>query len=128
MGGKASRDKGKRGERMFASLLREHGFDARRGVQYQGSPDSPDVVGLPGAHTEVKFVEKLNLHSAMEQSKRDAGEGEMPIVAHKRSREEWLVTMRFDDWIELFKAWEGKETQNNGRQNVDDGTSDGDGE
>lgn len=115
MGGKASRDKGKRGERLFASLLREHGFDARRGVQYQGSPDSPDVVGLPGVHTEVKFVEKLNLHSAIEQSKRDAGDGEMPIVAHKRSREEWLVTMRFDDWIELFKAY-GKETQNNAEE------------
>lgn len=110
MSGKASREKGKRGERMFASLLREHGFDARRGVQYQGSPDSPDVVGIPGVHAEVKFVEKLNLHSAMEQSKRDAGDGEMPIVAHKRSREEWLVTMRFDDWVELFKAYEkGKE-------------------
>lgn len=101
--GKASREKGKRGERLFAKLLREHGYDAKRGVQYQGSPDSPDVVGLPGVHTEVKFVEKLNLHSAMEQSKRDAGEDEMPIVAHKRSREEWLVTMRFEDFIEIFK-------------------------
>lgn len=104
--GKASREKGKRGERMFAKLLRDHGYDAKRGVQYQGSPDSPDVVGLPGIHTEVKFVEKLNLHSAMEQSKRDAGEGEMPIVAHKRSREEWLITMPFDSWIKLFKAYE----------------------
>lgn len=110
--GKASREKGKRGERMFAKLLREHGYDAKRGVQYQGSPDSPDVVGLPGVHTEVKFVEKLNLHSAMEQSKRDAGEDEMPLVAHKRSREEWLVTMRFEDWIELFKVYE--KGQNNG--------------
>ena len=104
--GKASREKGKRGERLFAKLLREHGYDAKRGVQYQGSPDSPDVVGLPGVHAEVKFVEKLNLHSAMEQSKRDAGEDEMPLVAHKRSREEWLVTMRFTDWIEIFKAYE----------------------
>lgn len=104
--GKASREKGKRGERLFAKLLREYGYDAKRGVQYQGSPDSPDVVGLPGVHTEVKFVEKLNLHSAMEQSKRDAGEDEMPIVAHKRSREEWLITMPFDDWISLYKAWE----------------------
>lgn len=110
--GKASREKGKRGERMFAKLLREHGYDAKRGVQYQGSPDSPDVVGLPGVHAEVKFVEKLNLHSAMEQSKRDAGEDEMPLVAHKRSREEWLVTMRFTDWIKLFKAYE--KGQNNG--------------
>lgn len=112
--GKASREKGKRGERMFAKLLRDHGYDAKRGVQYQGSPDSPDVVGLPGVHAEVKFVEKLNLHSAMEQSKRDAGEDEMPIVAHKRSREEWLVTMRFEDWIELFKVYEKGQNNGNG--------------
>lgn len=101
-----SKDKGKRGERMFAKLLREHGYDAKRGVQYQGSPDSPDVIGLHGIHIEVKFTDKLRLYSAIEQSKRDAGESEMPIVAHKRSRDEWLITMRFTDWIKLFKAYE----------------------
>lgn len=31
-----SRNKGKRGEREFAALLREHGFDARRGQQFAG--------------------------------------------------------------------------------------------
>ena len=35
-----SRRKGKVGEREFAALLREHGFDARRGQQFSGSPDS----------------------------------------------------------------------------------------
>lgn len=113
--GKPSREKGKRGERMFAKLLRENGFEARRGIQYQGSPDSPDVVGLPGFHIEVKFVEKLSLRDAMEQSKSDAGQGEMPIVAHKRSREEWLVTQPFTDWIELVKAWERE--QDNAEKN-----------
>lgn len=108
-----SRQKGARGERSFAKLLREHGYEAERGVQYQGSPDSPDVVGLKGIHIEVKFTDKLRLYSAMAQSKRDAGKDEMPIVAHKRSRGEWLITMPFDGWIELYKAW-GKEIRNNG--------------
>ena len=36
-----SRRKGKVGEREFAGLLREHGFDARRGVQFAGGADSP---------------------------------------------------------------------------------------
>ena len=53
-----SKDKGKRGERMAAAKFREHGFDARRGVQYSGGPDSPDVVGPEGLHIEVKFTEK----------------------------------------------------------------------
>ena len=34
-----SRRKGKVGEREFAALLRENGFDARRGQQFSGSPD-----------------------------------------------------------------------------------------
>lgn len=107
MGKINSRDKGARGERLFAVLLREHGYEAERGCQHAGGKDSPDVkTNMRGVHWEVKFVEKLNLHSAMEQSKRDAGDGEMPLVAHKRSREEWLVTMEFKDWIKLFKAWD----------------------
>jgi Holliday junction resolvase len=50
-----SRNKGKVGEREFASLLREHGFDARRGQQFSGSPDSPDVVSdaLAWLHFEI---------------------------------------------------------------------------
>lgn len=102
-----SRQKGARGERMFAQLLREHGYEAERGCQHSGGKDSPDVKSnMRGVHWEVKFVEKLNLHSAVEQSKRDVGENEMPLVAHKRSREEWLVTMRFEDWIKLYQAYE----------------------
>lgn len=97
---------------MFAQLLREHGYEAERGCQHSGGKDSPDVkCNMLGCHWEIKFVEKLNLHSAMEQSKRDAGEDEMPLVAHKRNREEWLVTMPFEDWIKLFKAWEREQVK-----------------
>lgn len=107
MGKINSRAKGARGERMFAALLREHGYEAERGCQHSGGKDSPDVkCNMRGVHWEIKFVEKLNLHSAMAQSKRDAGDSEIPLVAHKRSREEWLVTMEFRDWIKLFKAYE----------------------
>ena len=67
------------------------------------------MLGLPGIHQEVKFVERLNLRAAMEQSERDArdeGRGNLPIVAHKTSRKEWLVTMRAADWFRLFREWE----------------------
>lgn len=30
--------------------------------------------------------------------------GELPIVAHKTSRKEWLVTMRAGDWFDFYKA------------------------
>lgn len=114
MGKINSRQKGARGERMFAQLLREFGFEAERGCQHSGGKDSPDVkCNMPGVHWEVKFVEKLNLYNAMEQSKRDAGADEKPLVASKRSREEWLVTMRFTDFMEMFIKAYGKENKTN---------------
>lgn len=97
-----SNQKGKRAERMLASKFREYGFNARRSQQYAGINSDADVVGLPGIHIECKFVERLNLYDAMAQSKRDARSNEMPCVFHKRSRSEWLVTMRFDDWMTLY--------------------------
>ena len=52
-------------------------------------------------HFEVKFVEKLNIASAMGQAKQDSG-GKIPVLAHKKSREDWLVTMNASDWIRLM--------------------------
>lgn len=101
-----SRTKGKRGELEAAHLLKEHGYDARRSQQYAGINNDADVVGLPGIHLEVKRVEKLNLDNAMQQSIRDAKADEIPVVMHRKNRAEWLVTMTFEEWIKLYKAWE----------------------
>lgn len=107
MGKIDSRAKGARAERSFAKMLREYGYEAERGCQHQGGKDSPDVKSdMLGCHWEIKHVERLNLDKAMEQSKRDAGADEMPLVGHRKNRTEWLVTMRFTDWIKLFKAYE----------------------
>ena len=103
-----SKDKGGRGEREWSSFCRGHGFDdARRGTQFKGGYDSPDCVGLPGIHQEVKRVERLNIHEAMKQSVRDSEGKAFPIVAHRRNREQWLVTMLADDWMEIYKGWLG---------------------
>lgn len=100
-----SRNKGKQGELELARVLRLYGYDTRRGQQFKGSPDSPDVLGLPGIHIECKRVEKLNLYDALSQSKSDAGE-DIPVVMHRRNRSKWLVTMELKDWIEIYKEWE----------------------
>ena len=99
-----SKRKGNRGEREFASLCRYEGYDVRRGQQYCGV-EGEDVIGLDGVHVEVKRVEKLNIGEAMAQSISDAG-GKVPIVAHRKNNCEWLITMRFDDWIKLYRVWE----------------------
>lgn len=105
-----SRQKGARAEREFAKLLREHGYEAERGCQHAGGKDSPDVkTSMAGVHWEVKHVERLNIWDAMAQSKGDAGENEMPLVAHKKNHTEWLVTMPFTEWIKLYKAWESED-------------------
>lgn len=98
-----SRQKGARGERELANILKERGYDARRGQQYCGTSGDADVVGLDGIHIEAKRVERLNLYDAMEQSIRDARDGEVPTVFHRKDRKEWLVTMRLEDWLQLYE-------------------------
>ena len=108
MGGINSKQKGNRGERELAKLLRSHGFqDAKRGQQYTGSPDSPDVVGIPGFHIESKFLASgLNTYKSLEQAKEDAGEN-IPLVFHRRiSKSEtnlpWLVVLEAEDFLRII--------------------------
>lgn len=109
MSGKTSRDKGKRGELFVAHLLQEKGYDASRSAQHCGKTgQAADVIGLPGIHIEVKFVERMTLYPWMEQAIRDSeanGEGNMPAVFHKQNRKDLLVTMRFEDWIRLYQGY-----------------------
>lgn len=77
--GKSQREKGKRGERELAKLLKDHGYSCRRGQQYCGSNGDADVVGLPGIHIECKRVERLNLEDAMRQAVDDTGAEILPF-------------------------------------------------
>ena len=97
-----SRAKGAAGEREFAAYLRDRGYFARRGVQYQGGPDSPDVVTDLPMHFEVKRVQRLNLQAAMLQAVTESPNDKTPVVAHRRNREQWLVTLRADDFFDLI--------------------------
>lgn len=91
-----SREKGKRGEKEVARMMREHGIPARRGVQYQGTPDSPDIVHAldPLAFIEVKLTNRLSLESWYDQATVDAGH-RMPVILHRRTkpRMKWRATL-----------------------------------
>lgn len=102
-----SRAKGAAGERELARKLNEYGFDTRRTVQYNGKAEEgqADLVGLEGIHIECKRVERLNLYDAMAQAIHDAKDGELPTVFHRKNHSEWLVTMRLQDWMELYKEY-----------------------
>lgn len=98
-----SRAKGVRAERELARLLSDAGFPARRGQQRAGGADSPDVVcpTLP-FHFEVKRTERLRIHEAMAQARRDA-DGQIPVVVHRRSREPWLAVIALEDLLQLLR-------------------------
>jgi Holliday junction resolvase len=108
-----SRRKGKRCELALAAKLRSLGFPtARRGQQFSGSPDSPDVVAIKGLHIECKGVEKLNIWKAMAQAASDCGKPEecghledaVPVVCFKRNRSVWYLALPLDRIFEFIEA------------------------
>jgi len=104
-----SKAKGARFERLLASHLREYGYSARRGQQYCGANGDADVVGLPHLHIEAKHQERMCLYDWMAQATRDARSGEIPVVMHKKNNAEILVSMKFDDFMQIYKEWEASE-------------------
>src|SRR5439155_21124931 len=94
-----------RGERQWRDELRANGYSARRGQQFCGSPDSPDVVcdDLAWVHFEVKCVERLNIEDTMVQARRD-GRSKAAIVAHKRNLCGWRVTMDAETFFKFLRG------------------------
>jgi hypothetical protein len=126
--------------------LRANGYAARRGQQFSGSPDSPDVVcdSVPWIHFEVKAVERLNIEDAMDQARRDAGKSEgrnpraevladchrlkseirkVPIVAHRRNFRPWLVTMTAETFFEFLRGTLPPESTGAERQEINNGNT-----
>lgn len=95
--------KGKAGEREAAALLKQYGFEARRGQQFSGGGDSPDVVhNIPNVHIEVKRTETLSIYKAMEQAREDCA-GKVPVVLHRRNGKEWLAILPAGDLLRALQ-------------------------
>ena len=99
-----SKAKGAKGERELANILKDYGYNCRRGQQYNGL-EGEDVVGLDYIHIECKRVQALNLDEAMEQSKRDSKGNQLAAVFHRKNNKKWKVTMDLDDWIKLYNEY-----------------------
>lgn len=96
--------KGAHGEAELVEVLRSYGYEVSRGGSLTFG-EVPDLVGLPGIHVECKRVEKLNLDAAMQQAINDSerfNDG-IPAVFHRKNRKPWLVTMRLDDFMKIYK-------------------------
>jgi hypothetical protein len=100
--GRDSKRKGKRGEDEWAEFVK-----AKWGVHaYRGHAKDSVVPALDDElHFEVKRVERLNLAAAYNQARVDAG-SRIPIVAHRRNRGAWMVTLAAEDVLGLMRALE----------------------
>jgi Holliday junction resolvase len=93
------RSKGARGEREAAKLLRDLGFaGARRGQQFRGGYDTPDVIceALPGILLEVKCEQAVKpgtkrFDDVWAKVRLDAG-SRQPALLWRHDRQKWNLT------------------------------------
>lgn len=99
MSGAMSRRKGARAEVEVAAILTEAGFPCSRNAR-NGLSVEDLAHAVPGVLFEVKRVERLNVGEAMRRATVAAASSDAsPVVVHRRSREEWLATVRLSDLL-----------------------------
>lgn len=105
--GRHAQRKGAEAEHELAELFRAHGFNARRGDAqrwYGGRLVSDvEVPALPWLHVEGKRTERVRLHQALDQARRDAGH-RAPVVFTRRNRGEWVAVLPAAVLLELLRA------------------------
>ena len=100
--GKLSREKGKRGERAVCDLLIKAGFAARRGQQFKGTKDSPDVIhSMWDIDIEAKWRQQWAVYDWLEKLNEE-GSGR-PVVFAKRDRQPVVVLLYAEDFLQLMK-------------------------
>lgn len=114
-----AKKKGSRGERECCDVWKRHGFEnAHRSQQFSGRGESAaDIEGVhPDVHIECKvgYNGYARLYGFLDQAKRDAKDGQVPVVNCRMDRKEWLCVLRLDDFIEIFKR--AKENENVNRE------------
>lgn len=107
--GRSARLKGHNFEREIANTLSEQtNLDWHRGLGQtrNGGSETSDVEcdKLPNIHIECKRHKRVNVKSAWAQALSDAPT-KTKIIIHKNDREPIMVTMSFEEWLELFKEW-----------------------
>jgi hypothetical protein len=97
--------KGRRGEIEFSDYLTKRGHPAQPGPERRcaGGADI-DCPSLPDFQFEVKRVENIQegmLGGWIDKAQLEAGD-KMPVVAHRRNHQAWLVTMCASDFMQLL--------------------------
>lgn len=105
---KASRDKGKRGERALAAALREafpvFADRIKRGWQTRFASDDPDICGLPGFWIECKVGARVMPFAALQQAEADRGPYDIALAVCKYDRGKPFCTIALDDMVRVLRA------------------------
>jgi len=84
---RAEREKGARGEREVAAVLRAHNLPAVRTSNSGGLHVRGDLTGVPGYHFEVKRQETLRIQQWVRQAWDDCPpDGTVPVVVFRTNR------------------------------------------
>jgi hypothetical protein len=106
MSGAHSRRKGAGFERVLVQRFREvmPDVEVRRGLQYRAGEEAADVE-IPCFWVEAKHHRKVNIRQAFRQALAACKPGRWPVAICKDNREEPLVTMQLDDFLDLVREW-----------------------
>ncbi len=102
MSGRPSRRKGNRGENEVAECFRQAGYTVeRRGVGFSG--DDLRVQELPEFYLEVRRRERLMIPQWCREIA-EKGQGKVPVLIFRRSRERWHVCLSLEDFLNLLSS------------------------
>ena len=110
-----SRQKGKRGELQARDQVRAHWGSSKciRAAQANGSYSADLLNALPGAHVEVKYLERIGCFRFLEQAERDKSPEEFPVLLMKETgTNRWLVAFPIEDTEEFVSSyWENQQRE-----------------
>lgn len=113
LSGRGSRRKGATAERELFNLLNEKlGRQVFKRNLLQSRQGGADNEGETALAIEVKRCETLALPAWIKQAKEQAKPGQLPVVAYRRSGEEWqyLAVMDTDWLLAIYALIEGSNT------------------
>lgn len=99
--GASSRRKGVEGEQAVARAFREAGFRVES-LQRNEAGNCDLIVG-DRFYIDTKRAETWKMHQWLEQVQAQTPAGSVPVLAMRRSRGEWWVTLRLADFADVAR-------------------------
>lgn len=103
--GLKSRRKGQKGEREAAAAIRNAiGIECRRGQQFKGGSDSPDIATDSPLHFEIKRLRRIAILAALRQAESESAADRLPLALVREDGDtEWVAIVRLARLPELAR-------------------------